>query len=74
MPGDVPEDSSATSHEQDFVSFVRSTLHALNTKMDNLLTNQAAFESKLESIDCRVTINTTLITELLHATTRGMYQ
>ena len=65
---DVPEDSSPTSHDQDFVSFVRSTLSALNTKMDNLLTNQAAFESKLESIERRVTINTSVTTELSRAT------
>ena len=36
--------------------------------MDNLLTNQTAFESKLESIERRVTINTTVITELSRAT------
>ena len=65
---DVPEDSSPTSHDQDFVSFVRSTLSALNTKMDNLLTNQAAFESKLESIERRVTTNTSVTTELSRAT------
>ena len=65
---DVPEDSSPTSHDQDFVSFVRSTLSALNTSMDNLLTNQAAFESKLESIERRVTINTSVTTELSRAT------
>ena len=64
---DVPEDSSPTSHNQDFVSFVRSTLSALNTKMDNLLTNQAAFESKLESIERRVTTNTSVTTELSRA-------
>ena len=50
------------------VSFVRSTLSALNTKMDNLLSNQAAFESKLEAIEHRVTINTTVTTELSRAT------
>ncbi len=65
---DMPEDSSPTSHDQDFVSFVRSTLSALNTKMDNLLTNQAAFESKLESIERRVTTNTSVTTELSRAT------
>ena len=36
--------------------------------MDNLLTNQTAFESKLESIEHRVTINTTVPTELSRAT------
>ena len=36
--------------------------------MDNLLTNQTAFESKLESIERRVTINTTVTTELSRAT------
>ena len=46
----------------DFVSFVRSTPSALNSKMDDLLSNQAAFESKLESIERRVTINTTVTT------------
>ena len=39
-----------------------------NTKMDNLLTNQAAFESKLESIERRVTTNTSVTTELSRAT------
>ena len=63
---DMPEDSSPTSHDQDFVSFVRSTLSALNTKMDNLLTNQA--ESKLELIERRVAINTSVTTELSRAT------
>ena len=65
---DVPEVSSAASHDQDFDSFVRSTLSALNTKMDSLLINQAAFETKLESIERRVTINTTVTTELSRAT------
>ena len=42
MPADVPitdvsEVSSAASHDQDFDSFVRSTLSALTTKMDSLL-------------------------------------
>ena len=37
---DVPEDSSPSATDHDFVSFVRSTLSALNTKMDNLLSNQ----------------------------------
>ena len=36
--------------------------------MDNLLSNQAAFESKLEAIERRVTINTTVTTELSRAT------
>ena len=36
--------------------------------MDNLLTNQAAFESKLESIERRVTTNTSVTTELSRAT------
>ena len=36
--------------------------------MDNLLINQAAFETKLESIERRVTINTTVTTELSRAT------
>ena len=65
---DVPEDSSPSATDHDFVSFVRSTLSALNTKMDNLLSNQAAFESKLEAIERRVTINTTVTTELSRAT------
>ena len=65
---DVPEDSSPSATDHDFVSFVRSTLSALNTKMDNLLSNQAAFESKLEAIEHRVTINTTVTTELSRAT------
>ena len=65
---DMPKNSSPTSHDQDIVPFVRSTLSALNTKMDNLLTNQAAFESKLESIERRVTINTSVTTELSRAT------
>ena len=65
---DVPEDSSPSANDHDFVSFVRSTLSALNTKMDNLLSNQAAFESKLEAIERRVTINTTVTTELSRAT------
>ena len=65
---DVPEDSSPTSQYQDFVSFVLSTLSALNTKMDNLLTNQAAFGSKIESIERRVSINTSVTTELSRAT------
>ena len=65
---DVPEDSSLSATDHDFVSFVRSTLSALNTKMDNLLSNQAAFESKLEAIERRVTINTTVTTELSRAT------
>ena len=47
---------------------MRSTLSALNTKLDNLLTNQVAFESKLESIERRVTINTSVTTELSRAT------
>ena len=73
MPADVPitdvsEVSSAASHDQDFDSFVRSTLSALNTKMDSLLISQAAFETKLESIERRVTINTTVTTELSRAT------
>ena len=73
MPADVPitdvsDVSSAASHDQDFDSFVRSTLSALNTKMDSLLINQAAFETKLESIERRVTINTTVTTELSRAT------
>ena len=68
MPADVPitdvsEVSSAASHDQDFDSFVRSTLSALNTKMDSLLINQAAFETKLESIERRVTTNTMVTTE-----------
>ena len=65
---DVPEDSSPSATDHDFVSFVRSTLSALNTKMDNLLSNQAAFESKLEAIERRVTINTTVTTKLSRAT------
>ena len=65
---DVPEDSSPSATDHDFVSFVRSTLSALNTKMDNLLSNQAAFENKLEAIERRVTINTTVTTELSRAT------
>ncbi len=65
---DVPEDSSPSATDHDFVSFVRSILSALNTKMDNLLSNQAAFESKLEAIERRVTINTTVTTELSRAT------
>ena len=64
----VPEDSSPSATDLDFVSFVRSTLSALNSKMDDLLSNQAAFESKLESIERRVTINTTVTTELSRAT------
>ena len=84
MPVDVPvtdeaEDSSPSATDHDFVSFVRSTLSALNTKMDNLLSNQAAFESKLEAIERRVTINTTVTTELSRATefnanTIGLYR
>ena len=62
-PG-MPEDSSGSGHDQDFMSFVHSTLNAQNTKMDNLLTNQTALETKLESIEHRVTINTTVTTEL----------
>ena len=65
---DMPADSSPSATDHDFVSFVRSTLSALNTKMDNLLSNQAAFESKLEAIERRVTINTTVTTELSRAT------
>ena len=65
---DVPEDSSPSATDHDFVSFVRSTLSALNTKMDNLLSNQAAFESKLEAIERRITINTTVTTKLSRAT------
>ena len=65
---DVPEDSSPSATDHDFVSVVRSNLSALNTKMDNLLSNQAAFESKLEAIEHRVTINTTVTTELSRAT------
>ena len=65
---DVPEDSSPSATDHDFVSFVRSTLSALNTKMDNLLSNQAAFESKLEAIERRGTINATVTTELSRAT------
>ena len=65
---DVPEDSSPSATDHDFVYFVRSTLSALNTKMDNLLSNQAAFESKLEAIEHRVTNNTTVTTELSRAT------
>ena len=49
-------------------SAYNSTLSALNTKMDNLLSNQAAFESKLEAIERRVTSNTTVTTELSSAT------
>ena len=64
----VPEDSSPSATDHDFVSFVRSTLSALNSKMDDLLSNQAAFESKLVSIERRVTINTTVTTELSRAT------
>ena len=44
---DVPEDSSPSATDHDFVSFVRSTLSVLNTKMDNLLSNQAAFEGSV---------------------------
>ena len=62
------EDSSPSATDLDFVYFVRSTLSALNSKMDDLLSNQAAFESKLESIERRVTINTTVTTELSRAT------
>ena len=40
----------------------------MNTNVDNLLSNQAAFESKLEAIERRVTINTTVTTELSRAT------
>ena len=65
---DVPEDPSPSATDHDFVSFVRSTLSALNTKMDNLLSNQAAFKSKLEAIERRVTINTTVATKLSRAT------
>ena len=65
---DVPEDSSPSAADHDFVSFVRSTLSALNSKMDDLLSNQAAFESTLELIERRVTINTTVTTELSRAT------
>ena len=65
---DVPEDSSPSATDHDLVSFVRSTLSALNTKMDNLLSNQAAFENKLEAIERRVTINTMVTTELSRAT------
>ena len=55
---DVPEDSSPSATDHDFVSFVRSTLSALNSKMDDLLSNQAAFESTLELIERRVTLKT----------------
>ena len=65
---DAPEDSSPSATDHDFVYFVRSTLSALNTKIDNLLSNQASFESKLEAIEHRVTINTTVTTELSRAT------
>ena len=65
---DVPEYSSPSATDHDFVSFVRSTVSALNSKMDDMLSNQAAFESTLESIERRVTINTTVTTELSRAT------
>ena len=65
---DVPNDSLPSATDHDFVYVVRSTLSALNTNMDNLLSNQAVFESKLEAIERRVTINTTVTTELSRAT------